>query len=256
MTIFFVNQFKDYSYGDNLAFVTENIASRQRLSTPANKPGRRSVGSLRDYVQFTLEGTLQAADPDSLDDFRDAWDVFKAAHDFGVSGNLYLDDDRYMLVEVTGNIQAEKSKGLTYRNWSVTLTSYDPYWFDQTPTTVSSLNTDGSDNTIDVDGNAITFPIITIDVSAVSADPDAPSSVDIIDALGNEMRLYVRRTGTFVVDCLNETITCDAVDRFDETFDGIFTELKNGSNNLVITNEDDTNLTIDSCSLSYQNRWC
>lgn len=247
---YFVKKFGDYEYGDNLATISESVGTRTRVSTPANRVGRFTAGGLLDSISMTLEGTILADNPDDPQDIIDKWQAFKAAHKPGQPKKFYVNDDKYIMAEVTSDIRAESSKGLSYRNYSVTLTCYDPPWYADVVTTMTPAH-DGSDVDLTVVGDSPTYPVITVVVSTISTG----GLLTVEDSYGDSLVFESpAATGTYVIDCGAERVTDPSGALANKLISGNFPQFdfpNAGTISLTLTG----GLAVSSVTLDYRGRW-
>lgn len=241
MTIYFVKTLGGQALGDDVALMDESYQARVQTASSAGRGGRASSGSVHDTAILTLSGTCVAADPTDPGSIRSAWDRLKAICRPGVAQPLLIDDDRYINVELASEIKTTGWGGLSYRDWSVTLASYDdPPWWSVAATTV---NLAVGDNALPTAGNAHADPVFTITTSGAG-------SVSLTVA-GVQCVLNAPAAGTFVVDSVSESVTQAGADVTQNlSLTSAFLRLQAGNNTLTVASA-----VLTSASVSFQDRW-
>jgi hypothetical protein len=251
-TTYLVLSYNGYTYQTNAdmpATVTEGVAARLRQAVSANMPGAYSAGGLVGVKKLSVHGILSAPDG-TLATMRSLWDNFKAVHCPGLAAKLFVDTDRYINAEVE-SIADSQWNGLAYREYEVSFSCADPFWYDWNPVSCAdNYQTQplavGS-NSVIPGGTAPALPVITLSIISYSG-----GSVTITDSGGAAFTVTPDAVGACVIDCMNEVVAVNSSTNM-SVFSGQFLSVPAVGTTWMIATSG--TVAISSMSAQWQRRW-
>ena len=157
----FIPSFNGYYYCQEIEMIKEPAGSRERKMTVPNRTGNRTYGGKVDSRIITVSGTI-FGDTLSEADIRTAEQEFLKYHRIGTVNKLYIEEDRYINVQVKG-INLGDITGKPFRVFSVNFLAEDPYFYDETITSfINSVTFGSGTSTITNSGHFSIYPTVTI----------------------------------------------------------------------------------------------
>lgn len=246
-TVLYVNTFKGYAYGKNLANISISLPMKMQISRSPGINGEFSTGSLLGARTVTLEGIIASSTSTAEDTlgFRAALDIFSAAHSEGAAGLFYQHSDRFLNAEIQSIVYA-KDEGFNHQAYTAVLYCADPFWYSDTLHNVA----------LSIGNNAVTLlgtrefnPVISF---TVIGSANGANQLIFTDDRANACKItpVVNQNGLYVVDSALKRITLDGIDA-SYCFSGSFLEVSAGGS-VTLAN---TGLNISSPSMAYRDRW-